>query len=144
MVYICGTNGFSQTIQFHDITAKKYLILNAKRNESGSKNMVSCLGQGRKWAILSQTGSQVLKASATHLYLNFSWNPHPSHPWPLNIQTKKWTMESGERAPHMKGVGMLIVSLRGVNFGFWSNLGCSNQNLNNGEMQRKDCIYEFK
>ena len=48
MVYICGTNGFSQTIQFHDITAKKYLILNAKRNESGSKNMVSCLGQGRK------------------------------------------------------------------------------------------------
>ena len=38
----------SQTIQFHDITAKKYLILNAKRNESGSKNMVSCLGQGRK------------------------------------------------------------------------------------------------
>ena len=28
----------------------------------------------------------------------------------------------------MKGVGMLIVSLRGVNFGFWSHLGCSGQN----------------
>ena len=28
----------------------------------------------------------------------------------------------------MKGVGMLDVSLRGVNFGFWSNLGCSEQN----------------
>ena len=26
---------------------------------------------------------------------------------------------------HMKGVGMLVVSLRGVNFLFWSNLGCS-------------------
>ena len=25
----------------------------------------------------------------------------------------------------MKGVGMLVVSLRGVNFGFWSHLGCS-------------------
>ena len=25
-------------------------------------------------------------------------------------------------------VGMLIVSLRGVNFGFWSRLGCSGQN----------------
>ena len=28
----------------------------------------------------------------------------------------------------MKGVGMLLVSLRGVNFGFWSHLGCSRQN----------------
>ena len=25
----------------------------------------------------------------------------------------------------MKVVGMLVVSLRGVNFGFWSHLGCS-------------------
>ena len=30
--------------------------------------------------------------------------------------------------PHMKGLGMLVVSLRGVNFGFWSHLGCSGQN----------------
>ena len=30
--------------------------------------------------------------------------------------------------PHMKGVGMLVVSLRGVNFGFWSQSGCSGQN----------------
>ena len=29
--------------------------------------------------------------------------------------------------PHMKG-GMLVVSLKGVNFGFWSHLGCSEQN----------------
>ena len=28
---------------------------------------------------------------------------------------------------HMKGVGMLVVSLRGVNFRFWSHLGCSGQ-----------------
>ena len=28
----------------------------------------------------------------------------------------------------MKGVGMLVVSLRGVNFAFWSHLGCSGQN----------------
>ena len=26
--------------------------------------------------------------------------------------------------PHMKGVGMLVVSLRDINFGFWSHLGC--------------------
>ena len=34
----------------------------------------------------------------------------------------------GGGTPHMKGVGMLIVSLRGINFGFWSHLGCSGQN----------------
>ena len=28
----------------------------------------------------------------------------------------------------MKGVGMLVVSLRGINFGFWSHLGCSGRN----------------
>ena len=28
----------------------------------------------------------------------------------------------------MKGVGMLVISLRGVNFGFWSHLGYSGQN----------------
>ena len=34
----------------------------------------------------------------------------------------------GEETPHMKRVGMLVVSLRGVNFRFWSHLGCSGQN----------------
>ena len=29
----------------------------------------------------------------------------------------------------MDGIGMLVVSLRGVNFGFWSRLGCSGQNV---------------
>ena len=29
----------------------------------------------------------------------------------------------------MKGTGMLVVSLRGVNFGFWSCLGCSGQTV---------------
>ena len=28
----------------------------------------------------------------------------------------------------MKGAGMLVVSLRGVNFGLWSHLGCFGQN----------------
>ena len=30
--------------------------------------------------------------------------------------------------PHMKGEGMLVFSLRGVNSRFWSRLGCSGQN----------------
>ena len=29
----------------------------------------------------------------------------------------------------MKGTVMLVVSLRGGNFGFWSRLGCSGQNV---------------
>ena len=32
--------------------------------------------------------------------------------------------DSGLGTPHMKGVGMLVVSLRGVNFRFCSHLGC--------------------
>ena len=35
----------------------------------------------------------------------------------------------GGEDSHMKGVGMLVVSLRGVTFGFWSHLGCSGQNV---------------
>ena len=31
---------------------------------------------------------------------------------------------------HMKGAGMLVVSLRGVIFGFWSYIGYSGQNAN--------------
>ena len=31
------------------------------------------------------------------------------------------------RALTLRGAGMLVVSLRGVNFGFWSHLGCSEQ-----------------
>ena len=34
----------------------------------------------------------------------------------------------GRGPPHKKGVGMLVVLLRGVNFGFWSHVGCSGQN----------------
>ena len=31
---------------------------------------------------------------------------------------------------HMRQTGMLVFSLRGVNFGFWSRLGCSGQSAN--------------
>ena len=34
----------------------------------------------------------------------------------------------GGRGGGLKGVGMLFVSFRGVNFGFWSHLGCFGQN----------------
>ena len=39
-------------------------------------------------------------------------------------------VESPGGDSHMKQTGMLVVSLRGVNFGFWSHLGCSGQSAN--------------
>ena len=39
----------------------------------------------------------------------------------------------------MKQTGMLVVSLRGVNFGFWSHLGCSGQSAN--ILSRKGLVY---
>ena len=36
----------------------------------------------------------------------------------------------GEGDSYMKQTGMLVISLRGVNFGFWSRLGCSGQSTN--------------
>ena len=39
----------------------------------------------------------------------------------------------------MKQTGMLVVSLRGVNFGFWSRLGCSGQNAN--ILSRQGLVY---
>ena len=46
----------------------------------------------------------------------------------LEVQARYFTPPPPGGTPHMKGVGMLVVSLKGVNFGFWSHLGCSLQN----------------
>ena len=39
----------------------------------------------------------------------------------------------------MKQKGILVVSLRGVNFGFWSRLGCSGQSAN--ILSRQGLVY---
>ena len=36
----------------------------------------------------------------------------------------------GKGESYMKQMGMIVVLLRGVNFGFWSRLGCSGQSTN--------------
>ena len=41
---------------------------------------------------------------------------------------------------HMKGAGMLFVSFREVNLGFWSHLGCSGQNAIVFRRKPKPCI----
>ena len=52
---------------------------------------------------------------------------HPLVVEPLLRKNPGSPLCPGGGTPHMKGVGMLVVSLRGVNFGFWSHLGCSGQ-----------------
>ena len=49
----------------------------------------------------------------------------------LNHNVKPEAREGGRGDSHMKLTGMLIVALRGVNFGFWSRLGCSGHSTNN-------------
>ena len=44
---------------------------------------------------------------------------------PTNILISNQHSRGGDS--HMKQTGMLVVSLRGLNFGFWSRLGCSGQ-----------------
>ena len=46
----------------------------------------------------------------------------------LARERTKRAREGGGGESHMKEAGMLVVSLRGVNFGVWSHLGCSGQN----------------
>ena len=51
------------------------------------------------------------------------------NPFLLRWKGNDWLFHiRGRETPHMKVVGMLVGSLRGVNFRFWSHLGCSGQN----------------
>ena len=68
---------FFVNIYLHDFSVKKYLILYAKQNKSGSKSSVSCLKQGGEMNNFCLKQSRGLKASATHLYPNFPWVPSP-------------------------------------------------------------------
>ena len=45
----------------------------------------------------------------------------------LDIERIQRRAAPGGWTLHMNGVGMLVVWLKGVNFGFWSQLGCSEQ-----------------
>ena len=47
-----------------------------------------------------------------------------------NIQSHFPPPGGGEEHSHMKQTGMLVVLLRGLNFGVWSRLGCSGQGAN--------------
>ena len=48
--------------------------------------------------------------------------------YPVDCAIQPWGGGREGGTPHMKAGGMLVVSLRGVNFGFSSHLGCSGQN----------------
>ena len=62
---------------------------------------------------LEMTTAQVVKTSVT---------------FKNNSPIQDYVPRGGGGTQHMKGVEMLVVSLRGVNFGFRSHLGSSRQN----------------
>ena len=45
----------------------------------------------------------------------------------MSVTSSLQAPRGGGGDTHMKGAAMLIVSLRGENFGFWSQLGCPGQ-----------------
>ena len=55
-------------------------------------------------------------------------NSHMKQTGMLVVSLKGVNFGGGDS--HMKQTGMLVVSLRGVNFGSWSRLGCSVQSAN--------------
>ena len=55
----------------------------------------------------------------------------------FHISSKNTPGEEGGVIPHMKVVGMLVVSLRGVNFRFWSHLECMFYNVVSFRGQKK-------
>ena len=60
--------------------------------------------------------------------LAYALDCHPSHQSRTDSLLSTVQQQGGVRPggeSHMKWTGMLVVSLRGVNFGFWSRLGCS-------------------
>ena len=46
----------------------------------------------------------------------------------VSVELGMTTSRGGGETPNIKGVGMLFVSRRGINFVVWSHLGCSGQN----------------
>ena len=61
----CGTNNLFQTIEFHEVSLKNYLMLYAERNESGSLSRVSLsemnnfsLKQGQNLKVLAAQQSK--------------------------------------------------------------------------------------
>ena len=72
------------------------------------------------WTTVSMNFDTINIYSLTQPFLVSSHNAPPHGEGPPE--------RGGGGNPLMKGVGMFLVSLKGVNFGFWSHLGCSGQN----------------
>ena len=77
MLQISGSTFVAPTIIPKNLVPWNYLILYAKRNESGSQNRISCLKQGSEMSNFCLQQGQVLKALVAHLYTNFPWVAPP-------------------------------------------------------------------
>ena len=69
---------------------KKYLILNAKRNKSGSKNMVSCLGQSSKMSNFCLYRVAGLEGFSDTPLLKLSLKFPTPGPWIYQPKLEQW------------------------------------------------------
>ena len=83
-------------------------------------------------ASLTEDWIPFASAMAASLVNKMLSEPMVFEQWPhyqsRDANTSQGTNRSGRRGrggSHVKGAGMLVVSLRSVNFGFWSHLECS-------------------
>ena len=85
---------------------------------------VQCIRPGL--AVLSRSSCCCLQRKHSHRrkWTRGGCGHGQKHTWQVILQSDLWPVflqpGGGGRTPHMKGMGMLAVSLRGVNFGFWS------------------------
>ena len=123
--YIDGFR-IKQFLKYEDlIPVIEEALLNFSARESGGivqpvRSSVAVEDRGYACNYLFVLTSEVIVGYVS-VYINAS-----------TIFQKSFVKNLTQRIPggtrHRKGVGMLVVSLRGVNFGFWSHLGCSGQN----------------
>ena len=87
-----------------------------------------------KTKLISVLSLQRLVFVTSNLFVSYRLASNPM--WLKNTVQEHWFAlvttgtggGGGGGDSYMKGAGMLVVSFRGVNFGFWSHLGCSGQN----------------
>ena len=113
----------------------KDLLRDSGSSETKKQNMMTNFNQRRnqeKYASMSTGRKNNTKMGIHRSVVKLSWNEiiHTrSHNWRLMQGIRRRQVSFGVSSPgggdsNIKKVGVLVVSLKGVNFRFWSRLGC--------------------
>jgi len=95
------------------------------------KNISAGLFSAREYALAFRETSYDKAEKIPRMIVNVTVTQHHRRPSAQTGRIKvycRWVWARGDS--YMKQTGMLVVSLRGLNCGFWSRLGCSGQSTN--------------